>query len=251
MINKQRGITLVELLVALVIGALIIAATFSSYQLVAKQYERNSEIQKIHHASRVIMMMIERDIQMAGYTHKCFDGEKTIEPFRVASQLKYDDLHGIIVNQSNKVYTSQLSIIDPSTIEVYYDQVIENCVNIIKRKVKYYIDPDDKNKLMRETTIIAKYQNGSRSFAELPSSSQLINNLNLLHFEKDEADSKIINVLLGLESREKNEISKNVLKESDKYLIEYFGDNLPKRNQTNAKWSNLNLKSIKTKNLKS
>ena len=75
--NKKKAFTLVEMLVALAVSSIIIAATYASYELIQKQYKRNIDIAEMHTSGRSIMQVLEREIRMAGYEFRDANGTMT------------------------------------------------------------------------------------------------------------------------------------------------------------------------------
>jgi len=78
MLNKFiKAFTLVEMLVALAVSSIIIAATYASYEMVATQYKKNMDVADMHTSGRAIMRIIERDIRMAGFEYRDKDAKVT------------------------------------------------------------------------------------------------------------------------------------------------------------------------------
>ena len=75
--NNKKAFTLVEMLVAMAVSAIIIAATYASYQLVQQQYKKNADITELHSSGRAIMQLLEREIRMAGYEFRDKNGLMT------------------------------------------------------------------------------------------------------------------------------------------------------------------------------
>ena len=63
----KKAFTLVEMLVALAVSAVIISATYASFELIQKQYKKNIDVTQLHTSGRAIMQILEREIRMAGY----------------------------------------------------------------------------------------------------------------------------------------------------------------------------------------
>jgi len=68
--RANKGFSLVELLIGLAIGSIVIGGVYASYQVVQNQYEKLSAKAEMHQVGRVSMEVLERDIRMAGYTHR-------------------------------------------------------------------------------------------------------------------------------------------------------------------------------------
>jgi len=67
-INKQHGLTLVELLVALAISAVILAGVVTLYVGSLGQSKLTSNLTSIQESGRFALDLISRDLRMAGYT---------------------------------------------------------------------------------------------------------------------------------------------------------------------------------------
>ena len=66
----RKSFTLVEMIVAMAVSAIIVAATYASYDLVKKQYARNIDVAEMHNSGRAIMQVLEREIRMAGFEYR-------------------------------------------------------------------------------------------------------------------------------------------------------------------------------------
>ena len=73
----KKAFTLVEMIVAMAVSTIIIAATYASYDLVATQYKKNIDVAEMHTSGRAIMQMIERDVRMAGFEYRDQDAKVT------------------------------------------------------------------------------------------------------------------------------------------------------------------------------
>ena len=80
MLNNKTAFTLVEMIVAMAVSAIIIAATYASYDIVKTQYKKNLDVAEMHQSGRGIMQMIERDIRMAGFNYIDKDAKTTYGP---------------------------------------------------------------------------------------------------------------------------------------------------------------------------
>ena len=74
--NKESGFTLVELLIAMTIGLIILAALSSTFLMQRKIYDVQEQIVEMVQTARAAMDMMTREIRMAGYdpTGAGFDG---------------------------------------------------------------------------------------------------------------------------------------------------------------------------------
>ncbi|MDA9872199.1 prepilin-type N-terminal cleavage/methylation domain-containing protein [Candidatus Thioglobus sp.] len=65
--HNKKAFTLVEMLVALAVSAVIVSATYASFELIKNQYKKNIDVTQLHTSGRAIMQVLEREIRMAGY----------------------------------------------------------------------------------------------------------------------------------------------------------------------------------------
>ena len=74
--NRERGFTFIELLIAMAVGGILLAAVVSTFVLQHKSYDVQEQVTEMVQTTRAAMDMISREIRMAGYdpTGACFDG---------------------------------------------------------------------------------------------------------------------------------------------------------------------------------
>ena len=65
--NQNKGFTLVEIMVAIVIGVISIAAAFSAYGYFNKTYNSVSQKADINNSAREALSVISRDLKNVGY----------------------------------------------------------------------------------------------------------------------------------------------------------------------------------------
>ena len=63
----QKGFTLIELMIALVLGAIVIGAIYSTYIVQQRSYTVQETVAEMQQNIRAAMMVMARDIRMAGY----------------------------------------------------------------------------------------------------------------------------------------------------------------------------------------
>lgn len=66
-VNNQKGFTLIEMMMALVIGAMITAATYATYSFQQKVYYTQDQVAEMQQNIRAALYIIIEEIQMAGY----------------------------------------------------------------------------------------------------------------------------------------------------------------------------------------
>ncbi len=63
------GLSLIEILIGIMITSIMMAAMYTSYDVVNKSYNQVSEKAKISKSSRDLVSMLMRDIRMAGFRY--------------------------------------------------------------------------------------------------------------------------------------------------------------------------------------
>ncbi|MCX5882294.1 MAG: prepilin-type N-terminal cleavage/methylation domain-containing protein, partial [Deltaproteobacteria bacterium] len=66
-VNTSRGLTLIELMIALSIGMIILGALTSTFILQRKAYNTQEQVIEMTQTARAAMDMIGREVRMAGY----------------------------------------------------------------------------------------------------------------------------------------------------------------------------------------
>ena len=128
MLNKSKAFTLVEILVALAVGAIIVGATYASYELVATQYKKNMDIADMHTSGRAIMRIIERDVRMAGFEYRDKDAKVTYGT--ISSPLTIKDSGDKCCDEVTVVYD-------------YYDEEAKKAERI---RIRYWVKAYKSNK---------------------------------------------------------------------------------------------------------
>jgi type II secretory pathway pseudopilin PulG len=90
--NKNSAFTLVEVLVATVIGVISILAAFSSYNYFNKSYKSVSQKSAINSSAREALTAIARDLRNTGYLH--IDFTRETHPERRLIELVQKELDG-------------------------------------------------------------------------------------------------------------------------------------------------------------
>ncbi|MEL0056413.1 MAG: prepilin-type N-terminal cleavage/methylation domain-containing protein, partial [Methylophilaceae bacterium] len=87
MMNHQKGFTLVELLVTLVVSAIMISATLAGFTYFSKQYKILSQRIEMDQNALQVIDLIQSDINQAGY--KAYvDGNPDIAASDVVQELR-------------------------------------------------------------------------------------------------------------------------------------------------------------------
>ena len=123
-----KAFTLVEMLVALAVSSIIVAAAYSSFEMVSSQYKKNMDVIDMHTSGRAVMRIIERDVRMAGFEYRDTDAKK---------------IYGTISNP--------LAIIDSGNkccdeVTVIYDYYDEDTQKAERLKIRYWAEAYSTNK---------------------------------------------------------------------------------------------------------
>ena len=123
-----KAFTLVEMLVALAVSSIIVAAAYSSFEMVSSQYKKNMDVIDMHTSGRAVMRIIERDIRMAGFEYRDADAKK---------------IYGTISNP--------LAIIDSGNkccdeVTVIYDYYDEDTQKAERLRIHYWTEVYTSNK---------------------------------------------------------------------------------------------------------
>ena len=98
--RNQKGLTLVEILIGILITTLMMGALYTTYNVVNNTYSQVSEKAKISRSSRDLVSMLMRDIRMAGF--KYYAGSQTIAKFAEDTSKKRSCNPGLVL--PNKSY---------------------------------------------------------------------------------------------------------------------------------------------------
>lgn len=76
--QRQYGFTLVELMIAMVLGLVVVAGVISVFIANKQSYRTNEALSQVQDASRTAYEFMARDIRMAGYGVTCSLGSLPI-----------------------------------------------------------------------------------------------------------------------------------------------------------------------------
>ena len=65
--DKERGFTLVELLIGMLVGLIVLGALASTFIIQSKSYDVQEQVAEMVQTARAAMDMISREVRMAGY----------------------------------------------------------------------------------------------------------------------------------------------------------------------------------------
>tara|TARA_B100000287_G_scaffold127631_1_gene119663 strand:- start:97 stop:1110 length:1014 start_codon:yes stop_codon:yes gene_type:complete len=161
------GLTLIEILIGIVITSIMMAAMYTSYNVVNQSYSKVAEKAKISKASRDLVSMLMRDIRMAGFryyagTHeiaKFSDDTKNdcITPIILLPKVSYlefdngfiktEDSHNPVVIRKNTlgegiITTGESGEICCDQIQIVYEDFNQNDLlqPFKKYKITYFAD---------------------------------------------------------------------------------------------------------------
>jgi len=100
--NTNAGFSLAEVMVAIVIGVISIAAAFSSYNYFNKSYDLVSQKAKINKTAREGLAVITRDLRNAGYINPNYTNSSRPEIHLIGQRQKYS---GTNMDSLNIYYT--------------------------------------------------------------------------------------------------------------------------------------------------
>ena len=158
LINKnQAGLTLIEILIALVITTIVLAGLYTAYSLVAKQFLQQTERGNIYNSGRNLITIISRDLRMAGFQH--YDNSTPIT-------------NPIVINNS---FCNQICIV--------YD--IDDGSSYQRRRITYYVEEEEMyRKIEKESggnyTVLDEYKNKDDTLL-----AEFVKQLKFTFYDKD------------------------------------------------------------------
>ena len=123
--RNQKGMSLVEIMVAIAVSAIVIGAAYASYSVINKNYEFQKDVKYMSQTARAVVKMIARDVRMAGYT----DFSAT----QISEAVKITDSSGACCDRIDIIYDKSSS----ERIKIsYYTQQYNNRYRLIKKTDK-------------------------------------------------------------------------------------------------------------------
>ena len=177
--HNRKAFTLVEMLVALAVSAIIVAATYASYELIQKQYKKNIDVVEMHSSGISIMQVLEREIRMAGYEFRDGNGVMT-----------YGNIIGpLIIKDSGNKCCDEVTIIYDEVVDTLNAQGVVTSSVVERIKTRFWTEAYSTTKrgsrfrlykrrtiLGRNNTILATPIAGAREvMADYIEDLQLIN----------------------------------------------------------------------------
>ncbi len=119
--RNQKGMSLVEIMVAIAVSAIVIGAAYGSYSVINKNYEFQKDVKYMSQTARAVVKMIARDVRMAGY----------------------QDFNATSISEAIKVTDSSNNCCD--RIDIIYDKSSSERI-----KISYYTKQyQNRNRLMK------------------------------------------------------------------------------------------------------
>ena len=123
--RNQKGMSLVEIMVAIAVSAIVIGAAYGSYSVINKNYEFQKDVKYMSQTARAVVKMIARDVRMAGYT----DFSAT----QISEAVKITDSSGACCDRIDIIYDKSSS----ERIKIsYYTQQYNNRYRLMKKTDK-------------------------------------------------------------------------------------------------------------------
>ena len=140
--KNQKGLTLVEILIGILITTLMMGALYTTYNVVNNTYSQVSEKAKISRSSRDLVSMLMRDIRMAGF--KYYAGSQTISKFAEDTKDKRGcEPNGLVL--PNKSYLTFENGYGSGEIDEY--KLSHNPVVIRKNRLGFQTSKDASDKI--------------------------------------------------------------------------------------------------------
>jgi len=116
--KRNRGVTLIELLIALVISGIVVAGIYRIFVAQAKTYTVQDQVAEVQQSTRSAMEIMVRDLRMAGY-----DDDNLSSPIQIANP--------IVTPLSNNSITVNCEYYDTTTAQ-YQLRTVFYTVNVNK-----------------------------------------------------------------------------------------------------------------------
>ena len=148
--HNKKAFTLVEMLVALAVSSIIIAATFASFELIQKQYKKNIDVAELHTSGRAIMTILEREVRMAGYEFRDGNGLMTYGSITAPIEIK---------DSGNKC-CDEVTIIYDEVFDTLNASGVVTSSTVERVKTRFWTEPytstkhGTRNRLFKRRTIL-------------------------------------------------------------------------------------------------
>lgn len=116
--RPERGFTLVEILISVVVSSLAIATLYAAYDIVDKQYGKIRDVAVLSQSGRNILAMMKRDIRMAGFTYR--DDTGKIIYGSIGEPIKITDSGNRCCDDITVVYDYQIQSATTKRLRIRY-----------------------------------------------------------------------------------------------------------------------------------
>ena len=135
-LSKIAGVTLIEILIGIVISVVMMAAMFTSYNVVNNSYSQVTDRAKISSQGRDVIGMMMRDIRNAGYKY-------------YGDNVKTNNQHAPIIITNSSNFNNDCDKIDIVYGDVDYDKDSTPKYTYKRYKISYFCEP---TKIIDKTT---------------------------------------------------------------------------------------------------
>ena len=144
--SKISGLTLIEILIAIVISTLMMAAMFTSYSIVNSTYRQVTDRAKISQAGRDVVGQILREVRMAGfkYFNDNIAAHDSHIPIKITKRKGFQDAAGKDPSLREEVGCDTIEIVYGG---VDYDSKqadVDKRYTYTRYKIKYWCEASDK-----------------------------------------------------------------------------------------------------------
>ena len=166
LMHRNRGFTLVEVLVAIAVSSIALASLYVAYDIIERRYTKLRETTIIQQTGRSVLRIIERDIRIAGFRYQDDTGS-----------FVFGDLtNPLTITDSGDACCDQIVIL--------YDRHDELSGNTDRVQVRYWVEPHTgskgtRDRLFKQTAIIEPNQRQDTGQKQV--TADYIQDLSLIH----------------------------------------------------------------------
>ena len=125
MYHNNKGLSLVEMLISVVISAIILAAAYSSYTVISNNFNIQKDLKFMSQSARSVVEMIARDVRMGGY--------KDFNNADIGTPIKITDSSNNCCDRIDIIYDKSKS----TRVKIsYYTKVYKNRNRLMKQVSK-------------------------------------------------------------------------------------------------------------------
>ena len=193
--SKISGLTLIEILIAIVISSLMMAAMFTSYSVVNSTYRQVTDRAKISQAGRDLVGQILREVRMAGY--KYFNDNIAAHdshiPIKITKRKGFSDAGTKAPKVNEEVGCDTLEIVYGSVDYKSTETDVDKRYTYTRYKIKYWceasakIDPftDKEIKGFKVLKAREKWDSSTSKFSALSTDDTLFEREEVLDYVQD------------------------------------------------------------------